>query len=519
MSEQPKIQLTNRFPWSRFTAREAATPTAYLENNSVIFQRWTIVAAILVTALLIQMPIVLNADLGWLLTANEKIIDGRELGVDLFEANPPLSVYMYMPAVMLARITGVAPEIFVIILVIIEITGALFIIDRAAAAAELGPRERNIWTWSLAFLLAILPGAVFGQREHIAVIALTPFVAITAIRWRGFDPRPVAIFAGLGAGLAMSIKPLFALVVGLPIIVSVVRQRSLRPLLTSETCTAAVIVIGYGAVLVAAFPAYLFNYAPMVAEAYLPIRKGFGSQIAIPIAVISFSVAFLRLVAPQNSKMWSDATPWLAASVGGAATFLLQGKGWPYTAFALCLFAIAAPLLHFYTKTIRASVAVAGFAVVVFIGLYLSLPAPGFPPLERHVQALVKHPRLLTITDHIGLGHPLVRQLDGTWVGSSGAQFLAGGATLREQSSQPTQGERAKLDGIIDFERRLLLTDLRNGRPDVILVDTYLLSTFPFDWLAWANSDPEVQKELSHYREVEDIGRVRIFVDQADLDR
>jgi hypothetical protein len=131
----------------------------------------------------------------------------------------------------------------------------------------------------------------------------------------------------------------------------------------------------------------------------------------------------------------------------------------------------------------------------------------------------VKNPRLLAITDHIGLGHPLVRQLDGVWVGSSCAQLLAGGAILREQASQLTQGERDKLDDIIHFERRQLLADLRSGRPDVILVDTYLLSSFQFDWLAWASSDPEVKAELSHYREAETVGRVRIFVDQSALQR
>lgn len=481
-------------------------------------QRWIVVAAILVTALLIQLPIILNADLGWLLTVNEKILDGRKLGVDLFESNPPLSVYMYMPAAMLARKTGAAPELIVILLVIIEIVGALFIIDRAAAAANQGSRERNVSTWSFALLLAILPGAAFGQREHIAVIALTPFVAITAIRWRDLDPGPIAIFAGLGAGLAMCIKPFFALVVGLPIICCVVRQRSLRPLFTPETFAAAATTIGYGALVVAFFPAYLFVYAPMVTEAYLPIRREFLSLILIPIAVISVSIMLLRLVASPEFKMWRDGTPWLAASIGGAATFILQGKGWPYTAFALCVFAMATPLLHFCTRTLRPSGVVASVAILVLLGIYLS-PASDFPPLEQRVQALVKHPRLLSITDHIALGHPLVRQLDGVWVGSSCAQLLAGGAILREETSRPTQGEREKLDGIIHFERRQLLADLRDGRPDVILVDTYLLSSFRFDWLAWASSDPEVETELRNYREVETVGRVRIFVDQSALRR
>ena len=48
---------------------------------------------------------------------------------------------------------------------------------------------------------------------------------------------------------------------------------------------------------------------------------------------------------------------------------------------------------------------------------------------------------------------------------------------LQQKSSQLPEGERAKLDGIINFERRLLLADLRAGRPNVILVDTYLLSS------------------------------------------
>jgi hypothetical protein len=426
---------------------------------------------------------------------------------------------MYMPAVMLAQKTGIAPEFVVIALVIVEIVGALLIVDCAAAAANLEARERNVSAWSLALLLAILPGTVFAQREHIAVIALTPFVAVTAIRWRGSDPGPIAILGGFGAGLAMSIKPFFALVAGLPIILSILRQRSLRPLFTSETGTAALTAIGYGAVILAEFPGYLFTYAPMVTEAYLPIRREFATLLPIPVAVIGASIALLCLVAPQSLKISSEATPWLAAAVGGAVAFLLQGKGWPYTALAFCLFAVAALMLQACAKPLRPSIAVAGVAILVLIGLYLSSPAPGFPPLERRVEAFVKHPRLLTITDHIGLGHPLVRQLGGTWVGSSCAQLLAAGAILREQSAQLTQADRDKLDSIINFERQHLLADLRDGRPDVILVDTYVLSTFPFDWLAWASSDPEIQTELGRYREVDDIGRVRIFVAQSDLDR
>ena len=91
-------------------------------------------AAILVSALLVQWPAILNPDLSCLLSEGEEILDGRHPGVDLFELNPPLSIYLYTPAAFLGRLTGIAPEIIVAVLVIIEIAGALVIIDRAAAA-------------------------------------------------------------------------------------------------------------------------------------------------------------------------------------------------------------------------------------------------------------------------------------------------------------------------------------------------------------------------------------------------
>ena len=84
-----------------------------------------IAAAMLLTAGLVQISLVLNADLGWLLTADEKILDGQKLGVNLFESNPPLSVYMYMPAVVLSRLSGIAPQFIVIAMVMVEIAAAL----------------------------------------------------------------------------------------------------------------------------------------------------------------------------------------------------------------------------------------------------------------------------------------------------------------------------------------------------------------------------------------------------------
>jgi hypothetical protein len=135
---------------------------AGLANEADLRLSWFVVALILLDTFLVQLPVVLNADLGWILTLDEKILDGRRLGVDIFELNPPLSVFMYMPAAWLGRITGLRPEWIVIVMVLAEIAAALAVIDRAGASAGLDAWERRLTLHAFAFLLAILPGLVFG---------------------------------------------------------------------------------------------------------------------------------------------------------------------------------------------------------------------------------------------------------------------------------------------------------------------------------------------------------------------
>jgi hypothetical protein len=285
-------------------------------------------------------------------------------------------------------------------------------------------------------------------------------------------------------------------------------------LLVPEAVVAAVVVLVYAATVLWGFPAYVFDYVPMLDVAYLPVRKGLGELAIVPTVLLAASLALMRLVAERESVRWTRAIPWLAAAVGGGATYFVQGKGWTYTALALITFAMAAPLMQFRLTTMRAAPAIATSAVLGMIGFYLLSEPASFPVLTRHVEALVEQPRLLAITDDIGIGHPLVRQVHGTWVGDACAELLSGGAIWLERTSRPSPAEQAKLDKIVEFERRLLLGDLIEGRPDVVLADSLLFSQSKFDWLAWAEEDPAIRAELAHYRLADEVGRVRILVRQ-----
>jgi hypothetical protein len=128
------------------------------------------------------------------------------------------------------------------------------------------------------------------------------------------------------------------------------------------------------------------------------------------------------------------------------------------------------------------------------------------------VSRLSPHPKLIALSDDISVGHPLVRKLGGQWVGSACSLFLAGAAISRETHGSLSPEERQKMESIIALDRIRLLADIRAGHPDVILVDHLLFSRIPFDWAAWAESDPALARELAAYEPAETVGRISIWL-------
>ena len=57
-----------------------------------------------------QSLIGLDTDVSWLITVGEKMLDGQRLYIDIFEVNPPASVWIYFPGIAVARAIGVTPN-------------------------------------------------------------------------------------------------------------------------------------------------------------------------------------------------------------------------------------------------------------------------------------------------------------------------------------------------------------------------------------------------------------------------
>ena len=140
---------------------------------------WLGVVLLFVAAMAMRHVVAGNTDVSWLVIAGERWLDGQRLYSDIVETNPPMAVLIYIPGILIARALGIPAEIVLDGLVFAAIAVSLAITARILKnSSALAPSQR----WPLALLavmvLTILPVQVFGQREHIAVIALFPALGV-----------------------------------------------------------------------------------------------------------------------------------------------------------------------------------------------------------------------------------------------------------------------------------------------------------------------------------------------------
>jgi hypothetical protein len=463
--------------------------------------------AVTIVAIVLRLLIVTATDVSWLITLSEKVLDGTRLYVDLIEVNPPASILLYLPAVALARLIGVAPEIVVNTLVFIVTGASLWITGRILMRARL---LDGIDCWTLAafaaFLLLIFPARTFAQREHVAVIVLLPALAVYVARARSISPGLIAMMmAGIGTGIALSIKPHFALAIILAAAATACHAKSWRVLFAPEHWIAGGIVAIYGASVLVFYPQFVSDVLPLIQAVYVPVRLPLFAILTRTPSILWLLSIFLLARQVREAIFQPRFSILLLASCGFALAYVAQGKGWPYHSYPMLALALLALALLFCEHgkrdpkqgTIKNSgmdgLALLTVAGLVGAGFYWMTIAVDFTPLAETIRRNAIAPKVLVIHSDIGLGHPLVRQVGGQWVQRVGSLWITDNAEwLLKTEKSPAAA--ARLERYAARDHAMLLEDIRRERPDIILLD--------MDWEARTRSDPALSELLKAYSEM-----------------
>ncbi|HEU0311186.1 MAG TPA: hypothetical protein VFR36_08220, partial [Sphingomicrobium sp.] len=255
----------------RATARRPTKSAMHFSAGGVgNFWLITIIVLLLTAATIhIQLSTYPNHDVAWVLWGTQELLTGARWGVDIIEPNPPLAWYLSMPSTALGMSLGLPLDWTYRILV--SLLAAL----SAGCFAWLlrGTRSRigvGMLCAAVAACLLLLPGREFGQREHLAAMAVMPYLAL-ASRQAGPEGRIshlAATLIGLAAGMGVALKPYF---IAVPLLVEGAVQlfgnRRVSLFRIENIALGAVIAI-YAGFLLLFEQAYLSQVVPLANEIY-----------------------------------------------------------------------------------------------------------------------------------------------------------------------------------------------------------------------------------------------------------
>ena len=473
---------------------------------------WLAASALLILAEILLHPGVAGIDdISWLIEVSARILDGQRLYIDAIELNPPLSVWLYTPAVWLARTLHVAPEAMVDAQTLVCAIASLGVF--AAIMQRCVPVAAWARPWWLAIAMAILtlmPNKVFGQRDYYVLLLLLPMLAQLIVRAQAMQAGiSLRAATAVAAAAGIALKPHFAVCL-LPLMLAAERPghewrtwalAAWHMMFRLETGIIGVAGMAYLAAIAVFTPAYFTDVLPGMIAIYGVARLPFQELVLHPGFVVwTAAFAAFALAGPRGSAGRLLAL----ASAGAMVAYLAQGKGFMYQCFpmlALIMLAWTCALQN-VAGTLRRS-----WRSALVLPLAMLLCAGGSAwaafnigwesgELVKAVARLQPSPRIFALSNSICVGHPTTGQLNGTFVGREPFVWAIRSVIERKASERLDAATLARIDAYADAERDRIVEDIRNGQPDIILVQIA-----GFDWSKWALGEPLVAAELAGYQD------------------
>lgn len=437
----------------------------------------------------------IDADVSWLITVSERILSGSRLYVDIIEVNPPASVWLYLPLVWIAHAIGLKPEAVVAGAFVVAGVASVLWTVKLASKLDNAPRPAFVAS-AAAFVTLVLPTALFAQREHMALLLALPGLTALALIVEGKALRlGTSLAAGVAAGAVIAIKPHFALAIVPAAAWAAHRRRSLKPLLPGLAASAAVVALYATAFLL--WERTFLAWLPVLSHTYLRFHRPLWDVIVDPLLFPALVLLPALLLRPK--RLPALAVTSAIGAIGFALAAIIQMKDYPNHAFPGCALALFAALTILGASEARRENRAA--SLLIAIGCLWQMHGWTIAPDPKIAAAIAEvappHPKMIALSRELDTGHPVTRNIGGTWVGSRAGLYVAGLAHdqgLRDPIA--ASAYRQDIDGFA--------ADVARNSPDVILVDR--------EDKAWLLREPAIAAAMHGYVARKRVGDIEVWV-------
>ncbi len=492
----------------------------------VEFLFWTLVAYALFTWFSIHIHTSITADTLWLCDAAGRLLSGEKMGESYYDPNPPLSVLLYVPPVLLS-LTGWATVyqsvFFYVLLLLAGASFATYCILKFIPGLE--ATTILLITVTLIIFNTIVTSISFTERDQMIGMWLLPFV-LTQIAITKKWPLPSTLKHAtlLTGAVLILLKPHYGLFPALILLHRVVTQKRLNVWKDADFLYLACAVLSYAAILVIFFSDYLRVVLPDVINLYLHNESTFALMRGILWALV-FLIG-ISTAAIINNKSWIIYFLFIAAFVN-LIPFIVQMRGYSYHLFpALTFFWCGAAVLG--KETLQKIMAphyalIAMMLIIIVAALALSPARMHFPtheqykelPLAKFLESCEDPCPVFVLNDHIEIMHQTALYSHKPWASRFPSfWFIPGIFDTDNTSPEAFAAYRAKYGYMV-------AEDLARYKPKLVLIGSFKLKDeTTFDFLNFFSAEEAFRREWAHYKKKDDFTMdQRVYFKGTSLDK
>lgn len=280
---------------------------------------FALILAALIPWIVVQWNRSVNGNVAWLTICAQRWLAGIPLSEGCYDTNPPFSILLYTPPVLLNRLTGLELyySIYLLALVLIVVCACAI---RAVLKHDpaLTSSEKQLVLISYVLSTTVLSSVSFSDKDHIIAIILPALALLQRAMTHKADVGKIMQYAVLAlGGIAILIKPPFAIIPALMILHRAIIQKRHAALFDPDALVLTAFVCGYALILFAFFQDFMTIILPDILRYYLPYNN--------------------------PAQTWTDAKPLalailLSSGVGLAASLKTPEKSPVVLLFNLCAF-------------------------------------------------------------------------------------------------------------------------------------------------------------------------------------
>lgn len=237
-------------------------------DTANFFKPIVIFLALATLTLILQFNIFFNQDISWLMHAGQRLLAGGNYLQDFFEPDPPMSIFLYLPAVLLAKLFNfnflISSLIYIYAITIIS-WGICF----KLASIYFKDSEKNLYFFmvSLSFVYLLLAGEQIGEREHLMFLLVMPYLLTISLSQQKL-PLGLALTTGFLAGIGFVIKPYFLLTFIIMESYLMIRRKNLLTWLRPEIFIIVLVGFSYFFAMLVFTPDYITKVMPLLIKYY-----------------------------------------------------------------------------------------------------------------------------------------------------------------------------------------------------------------------------------------------------------